>query len=239
VSCAVLWHWQSPVHCHKFPSICAVIVLLLQFEGSRCACSTRCVLCCAVLCAGVAAGALEVQMPERVAYVYSVREPPGAIRPSQYCTYLRHMVVDGQPLTVQVRCGVDAFLPLLPSSQTHNVMLLHSTRFFHPPLLHKLPTHPPTPCPSLLPPFTPPPHRLPSLSLVVWCSSTWGHSVRHTHCSHTQCAPPLLPSASLHASLLHPPPLHTHILSVHTHRWPSLSRVVWCCSTWGPSVRST
>jgi hypothetical protein len=62
-------------------------------------------LCCAVLCAGVAAGALEVQMPERVAYVYSVKQPPGATRPSPYCTYLRHLIVDSQPVTVQVRRG--------------------------------------------------------------------------------------------------------------------------------------
>jgi hypothetical protein len=41
-------------------------------------------------------------MPERVAYVYSVREPPGATRPSVYCTYLRHMIVDSKPITVQV-----------------------------------------------------------------------------------------------------------------------------------------
>jgi hypothetical protein len=51
---------------------------------------------------GVAAGALEIQMPDRVAYVYSVREAPGATRPSVYCTYLRHMIVDSKPITVQV-----------------------------------------------------------------------------------------------------------------------------------------
>lgn len=51
---------------------------------------------------GVAAGALEIQMPDRVAYVYSVREPPGATCPSVYCTYLRHMIVDSKPITVQV-----------------------------------------------------------------------------------------------------------------------------------------
>lgn len=51
---------------------------------------------------GVAAGALEVQMPDRVAYVYSVQELPGVTRPSQYCTYLRHMIVDSKPITVQV-----------------------------------------------------------------------------------------------------------------------------------------
>lgn len=45
-------------------------------------------------------------MPDRVAYVYSVKEPPGATRPSQYCTYLRHMMVDSNPITVQVKGGV-------------------------------------------------------------------------------------------------------------------------------------
>lgn len=41
-------------------------------------------------------------MPERVAYVYSVKQHPGATRPAPYCTYLRHLMVDSQPVTVQV-----------------------------------------------------------------------------------------------------------------------------------------
>ncbi|WIA30550.1 hypothetical protein OEZ86_000633 [Tetradesmus obliquus] len=51
---------------------------------------------------GVAAGALEIQLPSRVAYVYSMRQPPGVVGKQAYNTYLRHMMVDGKPITVQV-----------------------------------------------------------------------------------------------------------------------------------------
>eukprot|EP00775_Hariotina_reticulata_P007145 gene7145-7360_t len=53
---------------------------------------------------GVAAGALEIQLPERVAYVYSLKQDPllGQQQRSEYNTYLRYLMVDGQPVTVQV-----------------------------------------------------------------------------------------------------------------------------------------
>jgi hypothetical protein len=55
-----------------------------------------------LLLSGVAAGALEIQLPNRVAYVYSIRQPPGVTGKEAYNTYLRHMMVDGKPITVQV-----------------------------------------------------------------------------------------------------------------------------------------
>jgi hypothetical protein len=55
-----------------------------------------------LLLAGVAAGALEIQLPNRVAYVYSIRQPTGVTGKEAYNTYLRHMMVDGKPITVQV-----------------------------------------------------------------------------------------------------------------------------------------
>lgn len=56
----------------------------------------------AVRTAGVAAGALEIQLPNRVAYVYSIQQLPTVAKPPQYNTYLRHFMVDGRPITVQV-----------------------------------------------------------------------------------------------------------------------------------------
>jgi hypothetical protein len=56
-----------------------------------------------LLLPGVAAGALEIQLPNRVAYVYSIRQPPGVTSKEAYNTYLRHMMIDGKPITVQVR----------------------------------------------------------------------------------------------------------------------------------------
>lgn len=56
-----------------------------------------------LLLPGVAAGALEIQLPSRVAYVYSMRQPPGVVGKQAYNTYLRHMMVDGKPITVQVQ----------------------------------------------------------------------------------------------------------------------------------------
>jgi uncharacterized membrane protein YhfC len=55
--------------------------------------------------AGVAAGALEVQLPERVAHVYCLKQDPmlGQHQRSQYNTFLKYLIVDGQPVTVQVQ----------------------------------------------------------------------------------------------------------------------------------------
>jgi len=117
-------------------------------------------------------------MPERVAYVYSVREPPGATRPSQYCTYLRHMVVDGQHITVQVcgggrggmegpslgysgggQCTQQATHACLPAhAPTHlptNEWTHRTPALFHPaslPSPHSLTHSLPSPLPSPLPP---------------------------------------------------------------------------------------
>ncbi|KAF8068440.1 Pcca [Scenedesmus sp. PABB004] len=52
---------------------------------------------------GVDAGALEVQLPGHVAYVWARRgDAAGGRGREPYCTFLRHMVVDGRAITLQV-----------------------------------------------------------------------------------------------------------------------------------------
>jgi hypothetical protein len=53
--------------------------------------------------AAAAGGALEVQLPQRVAYCYATPQEPGPTHDgARYTPYLHHLVIDGQAMCLQV-----------------------------------------------------------------------------------------------------------------------------------------